>query len=295
MYFTGFADEAARSLDKQIAVTKELGWTNIESRCIDGVNIHDLTDEAFERVVEQLDASGVRINCFGSTIANWAKHINAEQDTSLDETNRAIPRMQRLGTKLVRIMSYAVLPDRGPEDQMKEERFKRLREICDLFNSAGITPVHENCMNFGGMSWTHTLELLDNVPGMKLVYDTGNPAFNPDRSKPEPWPRQKGFEFYSNVKDHVAYIHIKDCTWDEAAGKETYTYPGEGHGEVREILTDMISSGYDGGISIEPHMAAVFHQADDKPLDEDESTAIYLEYGKRLMALVNEIKAPAAS
>ena len=48
MYLTGFADEAALDLDGQIAATKELGWTNIESRAIGGVNIHDLSDEAFD-------------------------------------------------------------------------------------------------------------------------------------------------------------------------------------------------------------------------------------------------------
>ena len=56
MYFTGFADEAAPGIDDQIAVTKELGWSNIESRNIDGVNIHDLSDEAFDEVAAKLAA-----------------------------------------------------------------------------------------------------------------------------------------------------------------------------------------------------------------------------------------------
>ena len=36
MYYTGFADEAANDLATQIKATKELGWSNIESRRIDG-------------------------------------------------------------------------------------------------------------------------------------------------------------------------------------------------------------------------------------------------------------------
>ncbi len=35
--------------------------------------------------------------------------------------------------------------------------------------------------------------------------------------------------------------------------------PGEGQGYVKEILRDLQARGYDGGISIEPHLAAVFH------------------------------------
>ena len=71
MYYTGFADEAANDLATQIKATKELGWSNIESRRIDGVNIHDLPEAAFDKVCEELEAAGVRINCFGSEVANW--------------------------------------------------------------------------------------------------------------------------------------------------------------------------------------------------------------------------------
>ena len=129
MYFTGFADEAAKDLAGQIKATKELGWTNIESRAIDGVNIHDLPQDQFDRAADALDAAGIKINCFGSAIANWGKSIESEADfeKDMEQVRRAIPRMLRLGTKLVRIMSYAVLKDRPPEDQMKEKRFERVR------------------------------------------------------------------------------------------------------------------------------------------------------------------------
>lgn len=78
MYFTGFADEASEALDVQIKVTKELGWENIEARRVQVEGfpagmIHDIPDEAFDRVADKLESSGVRINCFGSAIANWGK------------------------------------------------------------------------------------------------------------------------------------------------------------------------------------------------------------------------------
>ena len=72
MYYTGFADEASVGLAGQIKATKELGWQCIESRAIDGVNIHDLSEEAFDRAAGMLEDSGVRINCFGSAVANWS-------------------------------------------------------------------------------------------------------------------------------------------------------------------------------------------------------------------------------
>jgi sugar phosphate isomerase/epimerase len=290
MYLTGFADEASKNITGQIKATRELGWSNIESRNVNGKNIHDLTDDEFDQVAGELEAAGVKINCFGSAVANWGKQITDPMDSSLTEVRRAIPRMQRLGTKLIRIMSFAVLKDRDPGDQMEDERFKRMRELHRIFTDAGITPVHENCMNYGGMGWTYTMRMLENVPGLKLVFDTGNPVFTPDYAKPKPWPRQSAWEFYSHVRDHVAYVHIKDGTWDEATQKSTFTHAGEGNGDVRRILTDLLSRGYNGGISIEPHLAVVFHE-DKGETSEAVKYRNYVEYGKRLEKLLAEIKA----
>ncbi|MBM4164138.1 MAG: sugar phosphate isomerase/epimerase [Lentisphaerae bacterium] len=289
MYLTGFADEASKGIDGQIAATRELGWTFIESRGVDGKNIHDLSDAEFDHVAGALESAGVRVNCFGSAIANWGKSILEPMDSSLAEARRAIPRMHRLGTRLIRIMSFAVLKDRDPEDQMETERFRRLRELLALFQDAGITPVHENCMNYGGMGWTYTLRLLENVPGLKLVFDTGNPVFTPDYTKPEPRPRQSAWEFYSHVKSHVAYVHIKDGVWNAEKQVCTYTYPGEGEGDVRRILTDLLQNGYDGGISIEPHLSAVFHEE----RGETQASVMhrtYVEYGRRLEKLIAGIQ-----
>jgi len=290
MYFTGFADEASPSVDDQIRVTKELGWQNIESRKVQVAGfpegmIHDIPDEAFERVAEKLEASGVRINCFGSAIANWGKKIEDPMDSSLAEVRRSIPRMQRLGVKLVRIMSFAV---RDGEDQMEQERFRRVKIINRMFTDAGLTAVHENCMNYGGMGWPFTLKLLENVPGLKLVFDTGNPVFSDDHSKPKPYPKQSAWEFYAQVREHVAYVHIKDGIWDAKNNKAIYTYPGEGRGDVRRIIKDLIRRGYDGGISIEPHLGRVFH--DDSSGQSLNAEQIYIEYGRRMMAMVESIR-----
>ena len=285
MYLTGFADEASQNLDEQIKATKELGWNSIESRNIGGKNIHDLPEEEFEKVVEKLESANIHINCFGSAIANWAKNINDSFDITLAEVERAIPRMKRLGTKLIRIMSYARCEG---EEQHAQERFKRLAEVVRLFKDNGLQPVHENCMNYGGMSWKHTLELIENVPGLKLIYDTGNSPFMKDYSKGgDVW--QDGWEFYSNVKDHIAYIHIKDTLNPKDGEKEVYTMPGEGQGYVKEILADLKGSGYDGGISIEPHLAAVFHDPAAVNTPGDKSYDLYVEYGQKLMRLLEDI------
>ena len=289
MILTGITDEAGALIDTQIKAVKELGWNTIEARSVEvegfpKANLHDIADEAFDVIEEKLKKAGVGVYCFGSTIANWGKKIDDPFD--LSEVERAIPRMQRLGSQYVRIMSYAV---REGEDQLEEERFHRLREITKRFLDAGITPVHENCMNYGGMSWQHALKLLENVPGLKWVFDTANPVFNDDRSKPEPMPKQDPWEFWTHLKKHTVHIHVKDAIWDNSKNDADYTLPGKGDGAVRRILSDALESGYDAGISIEPHLAVVFHDDSVKASDE-EIYQSFIGYGKALMELLEDIQ-----
>jgi len=128
------------------------------------------------------------------------------------------------------------------------------------------------------------------VPGLKLVFDTGNPIFTLDRSRPEPYPYQSAWEFYRQVRDHVAYVHIKDGKMDQAANKAVYGWPGEGDGDVRRICADLAKRGYDGGISIEPHMGAVFHDPSIKT-DGAARFATYVEYGRRMERLLADVGA----
>jgi sugar phosphate isomerase/epimerase len=289
-YFAGIGDEAANNIDDQIRAIRALGWDNLEARGVEVTgypkgNIHDIPDAAFDILVEKVEAAGIKVNCFGSAIANWGKKIDESFDSSLGEARRCIPRMKRLGTKFVRIMSFAVRPE---EDQMTQERFRRLHEVTKMFLDNGLQPVHENCMNYGGMGWPFTLELLENVPGLKLVFDTANPVFNDDRSKPKPWRKQDPWEFYQHVKEHVVHVHVKDARWNPAKNDADYTMPGDGDGKVRPILKDLIASGYTGGISIEPHIAVVFHDANVKSSPEAMFNS-FVEYGRRLMALADDI------
>ncbi len=143
---TGIADEAGASLDVQIQAHQELGWDSIESRGveIDGVkgNLHEIPDAVFDKVVARLQERGMKISGFGSLIGNWAKKITDDFSITEAEISRAIPRMQRLGAKLIRVMSYAVCKDEGGKDleeQFAPERIKRMIEVNKRFADAGLT------------------------------------------------------------------------------------------------------------------------------------------------------------
>ena len=61
---------------------------------------------------------------------------------------------------------------------------------------------------------------------------------------------------------------------------------------MRDILTDAFRRGYDAGISIEPHMVVVFHEAPSRSSNDDATWANYVEYGHRLERLIVEVKKP---
>lgn len=288
---TGISDEAGAGLESQIRATRELGWRHVELRAVEipgfpAANVHDLPDRAFDRLVHRLEATRTNVYCFASAIMNWTKKVGDPFEITLAEVRRAIPRMQRLGTKYIRIMSFK--PEDG-EYRIPTEVFRRVGDVVKMFLDHGLQPVHENCMNYGGMSWQHALELLDRCPGLQWVFDTANPIFNPDRSRPRPWPRQDPWEFWEHVRERVVHIHVKDATWRPAKNDGDYEWPGEGEGRVRDILRDALARGYDGAISIEPHMVVVFHEASAAPADEHAMAKNYVEYGRRLEAILREL------
>lgn len=292
MHLMGIGDEAGGGLDFQIKAAKELGWKYIEMRGVEvpgfpKANFHEIPEAAFDIAAAKIQEAGLGVYCFGSTIMNWAKTVETPFDVTLGEVRRAIPRMQKLGTKFVRIMSFK---PKDTDAVTPPVVFERVREVTRMFTDAGLTPVHENCMNYGGMSSAHALEMLDKCPGLKWVFDTANPIFNPDRQLPQPWPRQNAWEFWTTVRDHVAHIHVKDATWNPAKNDADYNWPGEGQGQVRRILKDAFARGYDAGISIEPHMVVVFHDAGSKQTNDADVCANFIEYGKRLEKLIAEVR-----
>ncbi len=299
MFYTGFADEAGRSIDAQIKATKELGWKYIESRNIDGVNIHSISDRKFDMIAEKLAESGVEINCFGSEVANWGKDPFKEEDfeISIAMLERSIKRMKKIGCKMIRGMSFAQQKNRDPFDpEVEAQVFPKVEYLVKMCEDAGIIYGHENCMNYGGQSYEHTLKLVDKIksPAFKLIFDTGNPVFTDLRLGEKPYKKQDAFEFYKNIKDFIYYVHIKDAIYQEETDgifpKSNFTYAGEGNGRVKEIVTDLLKNGFDGGFSIEPHIQLVFHEDASATDQEQAKYDSYIEYGQKFMKLVEEAR-----
>jgi len=284
MFYSGISDEAGQAIDTQIKAHRELGWQHLELRMVDGQNITALPDAKFDEVYAKVSEAGMQVSCFGSAIANWARPITSDFAIDVNDLKTAIGRMHRMKTPFIRVMSYPNDP-KSPisEPEWRKESIRRMKELAKIAEDGGITLVHENCSGWGGLSAENSNILLREVdsPALKVVFDTGNPVTY----------GQDAWAYYKDVYPDIVYVHIKDAK--KVDGEDVYTYCGEGDGYVKEILADLLGKGYDGGISIEPHLAAVIHTGQTAD-NEDRLYQSYTEYGRRLMKIVEEVAPTAA-
>jgi sugar phosphate isomerase/epimerase len=277
--FSGIADEAGRDLPTQIRAHRELGWKHIEIRAVDGVQFTDLTEAAFESACELLTAAGLHVSAFASGIANWATKITDPFERSVEILERAIPRMQRLGTRFIRVMSY---PNNGlTETEWRSESIRRMRELGKLAEAGGIVLAVENCDGWASTSPDAYAEYFGaiNSPAVKAVYDTGNPASHAHRNT---------LEWWAKARPHLGYIHIKAHTVPADGSKGVHTWPDTGESCIRETLSDLLVAGYDGFVSIEPHLGAIAHTGQGIT-DAEAAYRTYVEYGTRLTRLAGTI------
>ena len=278
MFLSGIADEAGKGLETQIKAHAELGWSHIEVRNVDETTLAYASDEEFDQIHQRLNEAGLQVSCFASQLANWAREITGPLDKDIGELRRSVPRMKKMNTPFIRVMSWANEESKLPEAEWRAEAIRRMKELAKMAEDGGVVLVHENCHGWAGLGPQQTLDFLAeiNSPALKLVFDTGNCVSND----------QDAWEYYTGVKEHIVYVHVKD--YRVADGKKTASFPGEGRARVADIIKDLLASGYDGGFSIEPHMASVVHLG--KESDTQVMYNTYVEYGRRLMALMENIK-----
>lgn len=274
--FSGIADEAGADIETQIRAHQALGWQYIEVRNVNGEQFTDVSPAAFDAICEKLSAANMQVSAFASGIANWACKITDPFEKSVDTLRRAIPRMNRLNTRFIRVMSYP--NDELPEPEWRDEAVRRMRDLGKMAEDAGIVLMVENCDGWASTSadnYALFFEMVDS-PAVKAVYDTGNPG---SHGMTNTW------EWYQKAKPHVAYIHIKDHTGPGPDDKGHHVWPNEGIGCVAETLKNLSDDAYDGFVSIEPHLKAIIHEGQQVGREEA-AYRTYVEYGRRLMQLV---------
>lgn len=280
--FTGFTDEAERSLDGQISTLREVGWSAIELRLIDGKNVCDLSDDEWKSVRDRLAAESIQVVGFGGQIANWARPIDSDFGQDIAELRRVAPRMREIGTRFLRVMSYPN-SESNPlsRSDWKNETVRRFRELATIAEGEGVVLAHENCSGYGA-TYEGYLEMVEAVSSdaLQLIFDTGNNSLHANDLE-DTW------NYYQACRDLVAHVHIK-CAKPGSDGGDYVTCYVDEDPLQRRIIEDLERTGYDGWLSIEPHIKAAIHAGQD--IDESgEGRRVWVNFAKGLETLVVEV------
>ena len=239
---SGFADEIDPQLDVQLKVVKDLGMEYICLRAADGKGIAEYSVEEFqEKILPRLQAAGVKVSSLGSPIGKIDIDDDAAYETPLTQLDTLCRICSLLDCKYIRMFSFWML-NKNP-DEWKNEVLRKLRGFADVAARYGVILIHENEKDIYGDIGSRCKTILDELasPYFKAAFDFANFV-------------QCGEDTaacWELLKEHVAYIHIKDAV----TGSNENVGCGTGDGKIPQLLAKAIKEdGYEGFLTLEPHL-----------------------------------------
>ena len=240
MYISGFSDEIDKNIDVQFSVLNKLGIKFFEPRGIDGKNISLLTLDEAKELKCKMDKAGIRASSIGSPIGK-ADIKDADKDFELFKHLVEIAKI--LDCKFIRMFSF--YNAQGSKDAV----ISALKRMAEYAEKEEVILLHENEKDIYGDTAEKCLEILQavNSSHLKAVFDPANfVQCGEDTVKA-----------YEMLKDYVAYMHIKDSRDDG-----TIVPAGAGNGNIKYIISRLEEGGYDGFLSLEPHLGTFEGLAD---------------------------------
>ena len=234
---SAFADEAGSLLSEQIAALKRNDIGYIEPRNINGKPILKLTDEELREVKVELDKNGIKVNSLGSPIGKYPIHESFENH--LPDFYRALEVCKILGTDKMRMFSFFTKQNELAE--CRAEVLARLNKMCEIAKEHGITLCHENESEIYGQNPSEMLDLMENIEGLKGIFDPANYRMN-------------GCDVIAGINatlKNLAYLHIKDAIYES----QIIVPAGDGEGKIAEVI-DMVNNATDDVVylTLEPHL-----------------------------------------
>ncbi len=242
---SGFADEIDPDLETQCAVLEGLGIRYVEFRSAWDVNVLDLSDEQLVEAKRILDARGFGVSSIGSPIGKI--NIADDFDEHLRRMDRAVEVARYLGAPYIRVFSFFLTADQRPEDH-RDEVVRRMTALAEKAAAGGVVMLHENEKDIFGDVPERVLDLVTAVdsPALRLAWDAANYV----QCGVVPFP-----EAYARLRPYTDYIQVKDAVL--ATGEVVPA--GEGDGRVPETVRALADDGYEGFVSMEPHLASAHH------------------------------------
>ena len=247
---SAFGDEIASDLETQLQVLNELKIPCLELRAVWGQNVLLLSDEQVAQVRALCDGHGVTISAIGSPIGK--SPIEAPIETEVQNLRRLIEIARQLGTNNIRIFSFHPPGDSASVDydSYVDSAIDRIRRLAAVAEAEGITLLLENEKGIVGDTLDRCVKLIESIesPHLVFLWDPANfVQVGEARITERGWPL---------LGSRVGYVHIKDCDLNGSVKAA-----GEGDGQVPELLTQLVSDGYQGMLALEPHLAIAAHSS----------------------------------
>lgn len=237
---SGFADEIDSSVAVQLELLGKLGVKYVEFRSGDGIGVADYTIEQAKALKERLDAAGVKVSAVGSPIGKIM--ITDDFAPHFEKYKHVVELAKIFDTPYIRMFSFFIPEGEDPAGY-RDEVLKRMAQFVEYAKEQNVILLHENEKGIYGDNAPRCLDLMQNFYGdhFKCTFDFANFVQC----------HQDTLEAYELLKDYITYVHVKDAQWDT----HMVVPAGQGDGHVKEIFGKLDAAGYEGFLSLEPHLA----------------------------------------
>lgn len=236
---TGFADEIAPDLKTQVESFHRLGISHIEMRGVDGNNLIYHNDVKVREIKNYLDGNGITLSALGSPLGKIG--ITDDFAPHFQDFQRAVEIAHMMDTPYIRMFSF-YLPAGSTPEEYEGPVFDRISKLVEYAGSQEVVLLHENEKGIYGEKAAECKKLMNEFYGtsFRCIFDFANYIQAGEDT----------LEAYHLLKPYISYIHVKDALKEN--GKVVPA--GMGDGMLPEILSDLHQSGYQGFLSLEPHL-----------------------------------------
>lgn len=240
---SAFADEVTDDFLGQVKYLASQHVGYIEPRFINKKNIMDLTRRELSEARKMIQDYGVKVSAIGSPIGKVK--LDEPFEPHLDKFKHAVELAQFFETPYIRMFSYYAAEGKNIDD-CRDQVMERMRANVEMLKDVDVTMVHENEAHIYGHSAENCVDLVEavNSPKLRLAYDPANFVWGEKITNNVEvcWPL---------MKPYVVHVHIKD--W-KLGSKDIGSIPGEGDGQIKELLAELAAMDYDGCLTMEPHL-----------------------------------------
>ncbi len=240
-----FADEISPDIDVQIEHCRNNGVTHVELRSAAGKNVLDFDQPLRAEIKRKFAANNLAVAAIGSPIGKVK--LSDPFNAHFERFKIAVDLAEYFDAPMIRIFSYYPAEGSTHKEFVKngrDEVMRRMQKKVDYLKGRTPVLVHENEAGIFGEKARQCLDIHQSVASDKLraAFDFAN-FVQAGENPLDNWPL---------LKPYTTHFHIKDAL--RAGG--TVVPAGHGDGHLAEILKDAVASGYDGFLSLEPHLAA---------------------------------------